>query len=527
MKKQKLLLLLLAIALVGTSACTTKKRRSSGGGGNSGRTFELPVVDVDNITINLPPMPTFDTTSPVKREGDYDIIDIYEVSDMHAMINYDTQSTHGYFGFSGLANFFSEKRTENAGTIVISSGDMWQGGTDSNMTRGRVVAEGMRYVGFEAMALGNHEFDWGEDVIKRNANYFKDEMPLMAGNLIKVETGAMPDYLVPSRVIERGGYKIGVIGTIGGVETSIAKNVFDGIFKINDSEDFAKEEAKRLREEENCDAVVWMSHEGAAEAHVPDNIDAFFGGHVHLNLDDTQAETNVGHEVAKLCTKNYGSAIAHATLKMNKDTKKCVDVDGEIIEGKNNLKYLTDEANVKNLLSQYDEVTKPVKGYQLNKVSGTFRKGEELANLSCKAMFDTFKDDSTIAAIQNGNGGVRNDITAGMVTYDHVATSFPFDNEIVYIVRKGSQLKDFFDDIGNLNLYVSTTKFSDFERDKEYKILTTDYVCTNKLGLTSSQYTPFPGSVIRDVVAKFIFDNSGLKADNFNKSKVANYAKPS
>ncbi len=523
MKKSSLLMLLVLPLLVGGCSRRAKEKENK-------PPFEVPVVDLSTLHVTLPEMPTWDKTSAVKNDGTYDIIDIYEVSDMHAMIDFDTRTDHEYFGFSGLANYFSEKRADNKGTIVVSSGDMWQGGSESNLTRGKVVAECMRYVGFEAMCLGNHEFDWGEEILQQNAGYYKDDMPLMCGNLIDKRTNAMPTYLVPSTIIERGGYKIGVIGTMGSIEYSIAKAAFEN-FMLSSSATFAKTEAARLKNEEHCDAVIWLSHENAKNLAIPENIDAMFGGHEHDDVDEEVTEganvTSVGHSIPRLATKNYGQTIAHAQLKFNPSTKAVAEASKELILAKNSFSYMKDETNIKNLIDQYKEATKAVKSYELNKISGDFRKDKELANLSCLAMYEAYKDETTVCALQNGDGGVRTDFSTGMITYGDVYTAFPFDNEIVSFKVKGSKIEDFFDRTGvrSCNKYVSKTKLSDYDTSVEYTIITTDYVCTNILKMYENEFTRFPSTVIRDTVAEYIYSHSGLNASNFSEKKP-NYNAP-
>ena len=518
MKKSSLTMLLaVPLLLVG---CGKK-----GGDKEPKAPFAVPVVDVEHLEINLPTMPTFDTSAACKKDGDYDVIDLYEMSDMHAMIDFN--DSKGYYGFSGLANFMKEKRQANPGTILISSGDMWQGGSESNLTRGKVVAECMRYVGFESMALGNHEFDWGEEVIEHNSGYFTADMPLLAGNLVDKRTNARPTFLKPSRVIERGGYKIGVVGTIGDIEYSIAKSAFAN-FQLTSSSEFAISESARLRNEEHCDIVVWSSHEEATDSMViPAAVDVIFGGHTHEDVNKSAMNATLGHSVPILETQNYGQSIAHAQLKINPSTKTVVEATGENIRAENNKSYLVDEANVKGLIDQYKAATAVVKQYELNKVSGKFGAEIELANLSCKAMFDMYNDGTFFCALQNGAGGVRSDIDEGMVTYGDIYTAFPFDNEIVTFEVAGNKLRDFFEKSGvrGCNKYVAETSFSKVDKTKTYKIVTTDFVCTNKLNMAEGSFAPLAGTVIRDAVAEYIYNTSGLKATNFGKDK-ANYQAP-
>ena len=518
MKKTSIsMLFVLPLLLVGCSR--------SGGEKTPKAPFEVPVVDVEHLQINLPPMPSFDTTAACKKDGTYDVIDLYEMSDMHAMIDFNTDK--GYWGFSGIANYLKEKRQDNPGTILISSGDMWQGGSESNLTRGKVVAECMRYVGFESMCLGNHEFDWGEEVLEHNSTYFSQEMPLMCGNLVDKRTNARPTYLRGSRVIERGGYRIGVVGTIGSIEYSIAKAAFAN-FTITNSAEYATTESARLRSEENCDIVVWTSHEEASDSMVvPAGVDVIFGGHTHENINKSVLNPTLGHMVPILETQNYGYSLARAELKIDPSTKKVVEATGYNVNAVDNKSYLVDETNVKDLVDQYKAATSVVKQYELNKVTGTFVAEEELANLSCKAMFDSYNDGTFFCALQNGNGGVRSDVEAGMVTYGDIYTAFPFDNEVVTFEVAGNKLRDFFEKSGvrGCNKYVDKTSFSEVDKSKTYKIVTTDFVCTNKLNMSESSFTPLAGSVIRDVVAKYIYETNGLKAANFSSNKP-NYQAP-
>lgn len=510
MKKTSFLIVLAVPVLV----CGCSKKGGSDGGNKP--PFEVPVVDVSSIQITQPTPMAVDTTSAVKQVGGKDVIDLYEMSDMHAMIDYNTSSDKGYFGFSGLANFIKDKRDSNPGTILLSSGDMWQGGAESNLTQGKIVAEAMRYVGFESMALGNHEFDWGKDILKRNSDYFKTDMPLLAGNLAYKSDGSMPEFVQGTKIVERGGYKVGIIGTIGdNVEYSIGKSVFFE-FKLNSSYDYANEAANKLKNEEHCDVVVWTSHESAEKATVPPNVDAFFGGHEHKDWD-----LNKGG-IPALATRNYGINIAHVQISIDPSTKEVVGRTGELIKGADNLAYLKDETNVKNLFDQYRVETDKAKQYVLNKVKGTFGKSDELADLSTKAMFDAYKDENSIWAFQNGSGGVRTDIS-GTVTYGDIYTAFPFDNEIVRFEIKGSDLKDFwynskYDNPRNLNIYCPAKSYSEYDTSKTYNIITTDYVCTNVLHMEENEFTRFAGTVIRDCVAKYIYENNNLNSEDYKRS---------
>ena len=121
----------------------------------------IPTVDVENLEVTLPDYPTYNQGSP-KSVGDYDYIDLYEVSDFHGAVDFkESSSSEAYPGLARMATYFDQRRAENpGGTLILSSGDMFQGSADSNSTRGFMVNYCMNYMGFDAMAIGNPEFDW-------------------------------------------------------------------------------------------------------------------------------------------------------------------------------------------------------------------------------------------------------------------------------------------------------------------------------------------------------------------------------
>ena len=163
MKLRKYIISLFALPLL--VACGG----SSGGGGGKGEIdfdHSVPILDVDNISVGEIHKDALGGDITQDSENVY--FDFYEVSDYHGTVNYSTEDKT--IGLSKMADYMSKKRTLNpGGTVVLSSGDMFQGSAESNLTRGYLVNYGMNIMGFESMTLGNHEFDWGVEWIKKNA----------------------------------------------------------------------------------------------------------------------------------------------------------------------------------------------------------------------------------------------------------------------------------------------------------------------------------------------------------------------
>ena len=113
-------------------------------------------------------------------------------------------------GMAYIAKMVTEEREKNPeGTSSLSAGDMFQGTPIGNLFRGKPVIETMNRMGFDAMTLGNHEFDWGMEALGnlRKAAAF----PFLSANIID-EKGALLPGVKPYVIVQRKGLKVAVIG---------------------------------------------------------------------------------------------------------------------------------------------------------------------------------------------------------------------------------------------------------------------------------------------------------------------------
>jgi 2',3'-cyclic-nucleotide 2'-phosphodiesterase (5'-nucleotidase family) len=114
-------------------------------------------------------------------------------------------------GSAALAAHFDSARARFAGpAILLSAGDDLQGTAVSNLSWGRAVIDVFGRKGYDAAALGNHEFDWGQDTLR--ARVAGSAYPWLAANLYEVGTDRHPPWSRPWVLIERDGVRAGVIG---------------------------------------------------------------------------------------------------------------------------------------------------------------------------------------------------------------------------------------------------------------------------------------------------------------------------
>lgn len=498
----------------------------------------IPTIDVDklNKTIKLPTLPTRNQGA-VRSSGGYDYIDVYEMSDFHGAVNAEVHSDSCYIGLPKLATYLDNRRLENpGGTVLLSSGDMFQGSAESNLTRGYMVNYSMQYMGFDAMCIGNHEFDWTDTWIKKNAElkYGTYQIPFLGANIYK--NGSIPSFLKKSTVLTRGDYKIGVIGVMGnGLEYSILKTAIKD-YTFKEYQSIVSTEAARLKDEVGCNAVVMLAHEAGDAIVPPTGIDAIFGGHAHEDYNSGDS-----YPIPILATENYGKSIAHVSLKFDSSTNELVgfeDADIYAFES-SDLSSLSDEAGIKKIMNQYAPEINKIKNIKLGKCDGTLKIQTALKNIATASMFDSavnsaknmkeLKVDSKkiVASFTNVNGGIRSDIEKGEIKYGDVYRSFPFDNEIVLLKVKGSKMKNDGYLLAGFGCYRLFEDSSYFKNSETYYIATTDYVALSDMMAPFQEVTDKDmirtGKIMRDEIANKIYKTDNVKVSKWNATGDYHY----
>ena len=212
-------------------------------------------------------------------------LQIIVTNDSHSQV----MPLHGKGGFEARMWLINSLREENPNTLLVDAGDIFQGTPYFNEFKGRVEVEAYNLMGYDAMTLGNHEFDNGLDTLA--ARIGEMDFPVVCANYDV--TGTPLEGLVkPYTVIERGGWRVGVFGLGVNPEGLILQNCFRDI-KYIDPIEAARKCVRTLREKERCDAVILLSHLGYEDENETGNvadvdvvaategIDVILGGHTH------------------------------------------------------------------------------------------------------------------------------------------------------------------------------------------------------------------------------------------------------
>ena len=412
-----------------------------------------------------------DEVCDVCRVSVWVTFDFYNINDLHGKM----ADTSDNIGVDELTTYLKNARKNDKNAIFLSTGDMWQGSSESNSTYGKIVVDWMNELDFAAMAIGNHEFDWGENYISSNENFA--EFPFLAINIYDRKTNALADFCSPSVMIEEDGIQIGIIGAIGDCYSSIAVDKCDDVyFKVGkDLTALVKNESERLRKQ-GADFIVYLMHEGhgnSTNGSLSSSqmasyydvslsngyIDLVFEGHTHQGY-------RIVDEYGVYHLQNRGDnkgGISHAEISINSVTMKHSVNTAEMIN-KATYQFLDDDPLIQQLLDKYAEQIAPsnkVLGYNSYYRNSNYL-NKLIAQLYCDLGLKEWGDKYKIVL----GGGFINarspyNLPTGEVTYGDLQALYPFDNQIVLCSISGYNLRRKFLETNNDRYFISCSEYGE------------------------------------------------------------------
>ncbi len=336
-------------------------------------------------------------------------------------------------------------RTNNA--ILVDGGDQFQGSLFYTYYKGAMSAEFMTKLGYDAMTVGNHEFDDGPEVLRG----FMDAVgfPVLMSNADFSGEAFLSDKLLKSVVIERGGEKLGLIGLTPqdtGDLASPGPNVLfiDPVSAVQQEVD--------LLTGAGVNKIIVLSHSGyevdkrvAAET---TGVDVIVGGHSHTYLSNVAENakgpypTMVG-ATAIVSAYAYGKFLGELNVVFD-DAGVVVTAVGEpLIMDAAVAEDGATVARIAELAVPLDEIRNKVVAEATAAIDGSrdvCRAMEcSMGNLVAEAMLARVADQGVTIALTNG-GGLRASIDAGPVTMGEVLTVLPFQNTLSTFTVTGADV---------------------------------------------------------------------------------------
>jgi 5'-nucleotidase/UDP-sugar diphosphatase len=389
---------------------------------------------------------------------------IFHTNDIHGHpLKFFNNPADNVGGLPARATLAAQAQSEYQNILWLDAGDLNTGRPESNFFKAMPDIAGFNYIGYDAMAMGNHEFDNTLDILKLQMKMAK--FPFLSAN---VETAGGKYIGQPYIIKEFPGFKVAVLGlTTKEIATVGNPQVMKGLI-VKDEVEVAKELVPELRK--RADIVIALVHMGIFEneetgskrlaKNVP-GIDLIVDGHSHTRL----TEPLYVNKTPIVQAWQWGMIAGKAVLtirskKVTKLTWEAIPVNLKSVakkaDGSQETKFtgqeLKEDPFLLSLLQPYGDAVEKILAEPVGTAGGTFSNEESrkretaIGDLVADSMlwYTRSMNLQTDFAIQNG-GGIRTDIPGGTITQKTVYSILPFDNSVVVVTLKGSDLQALFD----------------------------------------------------------------------------------
>ncbi|CAI0717213.1 bifunctional UDP-sugar hydrolase/5'-nucleotidase UshA [Serratia entomophila] len=434
------------------------------------------------------------TASGWEKDKTYDIT-ILHTNDHHGHF---WQNDHGEYGLGAQKTLVDGIRQEVAAKggslLLLSGGDINTGVPESDLQDAEPDFRGMNLVGYDAMAIGNHEFDNPLSVLRQQEKWAT--FPLLSANIYRKSTGQR--LFKPYALFNKQGIKIAVIGLTTDDTAKIGNPEFFTDIEFHAPAQEAKQVVEQLRQNEKPDVIVAATHMGHYDdgnhgSNAPGDVemarslpagylDMIVGGHSqdpvcmasenHKQVDyvpgtpcspDRQNGTWIvqAHEWGKYVGRadfqfrNGELKLVHYQLIPVNLKKKVEKADGTS-ERVYYTRQIAEDPTMMKLLTPFQEKGKAQLDVKIGSVNGKLEGDRSkvrfvqtnLARVMLAAQMERADADF---AVMSG-GGVRDSIESGDITYKNVLKVQPFGNTLVHVDMKGSEVEQYLAVVANMKV---------------------------------------------------------------------------
>ncbi|WP_283130211.1 bifunctional UDP-sugar hydrolase/5'-nucleotidase UshA [Enterovibrio norvegicus] len=411
----------------------------------------------------------------------------YNVTILHTNDNHGRfwHNRHGEYGMAARKTLIDKLRAEaeadGAAVLLLSGGDINTGVPESDLQDAEPDFKGMTMIGYDAMALGNHEFDNSLDVLEKQMNWA--DFPMLSANIYDKATGERKYQAY--EIFEKNGLRIAVMGLTTEDTAKIGNPEFIGELEFRDPKEEAKKLIAELEKTENPDIIIAATHMGHYEdgqrgINAPGDValarylnegslDMIVGGHsqepVCMEGPNVASKTFKPRDECKPDNQNgtyivqaheWGKYVGKADFEFRNGELNLVSYDLIPVNLKKKIKVNGEKKRVfiQNEIPKDKGIYDFLKPYQ--------EKGQDQLNVKIAETNDKLEGDRNVVRFQQTNlgrmiaaahkerakadfsvmnsGGVRDSIEAGDVTYKDVLTVQPFANMLTYTDMSGSEV---------------------------------------------------------------------------------------
>jgi 5'-nucleotidase / UDP-sugar diphosphatase len=394
--------------------------------------YELNILHINDLHSRIEAINKFDSTCSAEEEGKGEC----------------------FGGVARLKTAIDTQRQALTGknVLLLNAGDNFQGSLFYTTYKGAVEAEFLNLMKFDAMTVGNHEFDDSEDGLATFLD--KVQFPVVTANVAASASSKIGDRIKPFIVLDQGGQKIGIVGAVAN-DTAELSSPGPNVLIGDDVADITA--AIGELKKQGVNKIIALTHVGyprdlAAIAKIPD-VDVVVGGHTNTFLSNTSdkaegpyptlVDNPGGYKVPVVQAAAYSKYLGNLKVVFD-DAGVVKESSGEPVLIDASIK--PDEAvlaRIKELGGPIEELKNKIVAESAAPIDGSrevCRAAEcAMGNLVADAILDRTKSQGMTIAITNG-GGLRASIDGGPVSMGEVLSVLPFQNTVATFQLKGSDL---------------------------------------------------------------------------------------
>lgn len=397
-------------------------------------------------------------------------VQILGINDFHGQLDYTKTLTYssGPVNLGGapfLAAYLKQRKAENPNTLLVHAGDVVGASAPvSALLQDEPTIDFLNRTGFDVGTIGNHELDQGKTEFLRlinggknpkNGNDFSGaNFPYVCANVLDGTTGQ--PFLPPYVIKEVGGVKVGFVGVITMETPSIVKPTGIEGLKFVDQTTAVNNAVTELKSK-GVRSIVVLAHDpgmddgkgnGSGEVidlakTVDPEVDVIIAGHNHGKINmDVANQNQAGKKIRVVEAYSSGTAFDDVELEINKDTGDVTSVQADIVDVIQ--ANVTADPEIQQMVKDYQDKNAPILNAPVGKATQPINRtknaaGESaLGNLIADGMRATMGTDF---AFMN-SGGIRQDLSAGDVTYGQLFNIQPFGNVLIKMTLSGKEIRE-------------------------------------------------------------------------------------
>jgi len=368
-------------------------------------------------------------------------ISIFYTNDEEGYLEPISDKSKTYGGTANVMAALRQRgyRPDSDKALLLSGGDMWTGPAISSWFHGTSTVQVANAMGYDAAALGNHEFDFGQEIIR--ANEAAADFPFLSANAKVAKTGKLLDFCTPYVIREVSGVQVGIIGLTTRKTPGIVVPANVEGLTFTDYEETLRRTVPQARAE-GAELVIVIAHICPSELRklIPVaselSIPLLAGGHCHAQRENFEEKG-----VRIIGAGAHWQSFAHIDITFDTSAGKVSKTQAELvpIEYPVGANPFTPDEGIQAIVAEWSAKVETELGGVIGYSKTGIHRDWPLYNLLVDAWLWTYPEADI--AISNF-GGYREALPPGDITRADIVAAWPFENTIIDVELSGKQVAE-------------------------------------------------------------------------------------